>query len=515
MTETTPTIYWHDYETFGLNQRLDRPAQFAGWRTDMNFNRLTESPDIWYCRPPMDFLPDPYSCLVTGITPQVAEEKGIPEHEFASNIRSQLTRPGTISVGYNSMKFDDEVTRHLFWRNLYDPYEREWSEGCSRWDLFPFVLAVWALRPEGVEWPKNGGPDPVKADLFSFRLEKLTRANGLEHSHAHDAASDVEATIALAQLLAQRQPRLWQWALANRSKAAVRSALDTGNPCVCVDPAAGQRRGFLRIILPITVGPVNKNEYLVWDCREDPEELVGMTAEDIRRRAFGSKSMLGEGETRLPLSVIKINTSPFVCADLRVLNGKVCERFGLDVAKITANAEKLRKLYNEVKDPVYMSRSREEGAKPADPDTDAALYSDMVPNADRPMMQRVQELDPKTLTENVSEGRINFEDRRLAEVLWRMRGRSWPESLTEDELEKWRDFCAYRLSGAVVGVRGFDEYFEKIDEQAEINDAMVADGKFDEARYERRQAILDDLYAWGERLGSYTQGELDASGKEL
>ena len=98
-TEAIPTIYWHDYETFGLNQRLDRPVQFAGWRTDMNFNLLTDQPDIWYCRPSMDYLPAPTSCLITGITPQKAEELGVSEHDFAANIREQMTRPGTISVG--------------------------------------------------------------------------------------------------------------------------------------------------------------------------------------------------------------------------------------------------------------------------------------------------------------------------------------------------------------------------------------------------------------------------------
>ena len=160
-----------------------------------------------------------------------------------------------------------------------------------------------------------------------------------------------------------------------------------------------------------------------------------------------------------------------------------------------------------------MSRTREEGTQPLQPDTDAALYSDMIPNTDRPMMQHVQELAPEALTTGIAEGRIHFEDSRLTEVLWRLRGRSWPESLTEDELEKWRDFCAYRLSGAVMGVRSFDAFFEEIDKQAEVNDALIADGRLDDARYERRQAILDDLYAWGERLGAYTQGELDARGK--
>lgn len=514
MTDATPTIYWHDYETFGLNQRLDRPAQFAGWRTDMSFNCLTDKPDIWYCRPSMDYLPEPTSCLITGITPQMAEEKGVSEHDFAANIRAQMTRPGTLSVGYNSMKFDDEVTRHLFWRNLYDPYEREWSEGCSRWDLFPFVLAVWALRPEGIEWPKNGGPDPVKANLYSFRLEKLTRANGLEHSHAHDAASDVEATIALARLLAQRQPRLWQWALNNRSKAAVRAALETGRPCVCVDPSAGQRRGFLRIVIPITVGPVNKNEYLVWDCRENPDELLGMSAEDIRRRAFGSKTMLAEGEERLPLSVIKINTSPFVCSDLRVLTPRVCERFGLDLEQIVKNGARLTEIQKEVVSPVYMSRTREEGAKPPEPDTDAALYSDMIQNADRPMMQRIQGLSPEAIAQGVAEGRLNFEDHRLTEVLWRLRGRSWPESLSPEELEKWRDFCARRLSGDVVGVRSFDAFVDEIDRLNEANDALFDEGRLDEARYDRRCGILEALNDWEQRLRAYANGELDAGGRE-
>ena len=513
--EASQTIYWHDYETFGLNQRLDRPAQFCGWRTDMQFNTLTDQPDVWYCRPTMDYLPDPHSCLITGITPQLAEEKGVSEHDFATLIRAQMTRPNTISVGYNSMKFDDEVTRHLFWRNLYDPYEREWSEGCSRWDLFPFVLAAWALRPDGVEWPRNGGGDPLKKDLYSFRLEKLTRANGIDHSHAHDAASDVSATMALAKLLAQKQPRLWQWALAHRSKAAVSAALNCGRPCVCVDPSAGQKRGFLRVVLPITVGPVNKNECLVWDCREDPEELVGMTAEEIRRRAFGSKAMLGENETRLPLSVIKINTSPFVCSDLRVLDQRVCERFGLDLDRIVKNGEKLTKLHQEVKDPVFESRKRDEGAKPAAPDTDAALYSDRLPEVDFSAMQRVQKMTPEEVGRALEEGRLHFEDERLTEVLWRLRCRSWPDSLSNDEMDKWRDFCSYRLSGGVVGVRSFDAYFEAIDQEAEQNDALADEGRLDSERYEQRRDVLDALYAWGERLGAFTQGEVDWKGREV
>jgi len=38
----TTTLYWHDYETFGSDPRRDRPAQFAGLRTDEELNEIGE-----------------------------------------------------------------------------------------------------------------------------------------------------------------------------------------------------------------------------------------------------------------------------------------------------------------------------------------------------------------------------------------------------------------------------------------------------------------------------------------
>ena len=117
------TFFWHDYETFGRVPRRDRPAQFAGIRTDADLNEIGE-PVMHYCQPAPDYLPDPEACLLTGIVPQTCLEKGLPEYQFADAIEAQLAQPGTVGVGYNSIRFDDEVTRHLFWRSLMDPYAR-------------------------------------------------------------------------------------------------------------------------------------------------------------------------------------------------------------------------------------------------------------------------------------------------------------------------------------------------------------------------------------------------------
>ena len=200
------SFFWHDYETFGREPRRDAPAQFAGLRTDAELREIDE-PVMLHCQPPLDRLPDPESCLLTGILPQHCQAHGLPEHAFAAEVERQLARPGTVGVGWNTLRFDDEVTRFLFWRNLIDPYAREFQNDCGRWDLLDTVRCAWSLRPEGIEWPLNDEGRP------SFRLEHLSAANGLAHEAAHDALSDVRATLALARLVKARKPRLWDFCL--------------------------------------------------------------------------------------------------------------------------------------------------------------------------------------------------------------------------------------------------------------------------------------------------------------
>lgn len=250
------SFFWHDYETFGRVPRRDRPAQFAGLRTDAELNEIGE-PLMIYCRPADDYLPDPESCLLTGILPQTCQAQGLPEHEFAAAIEQALSLPGTVGLGYNTIRFDDEVTRHLFWRNLIDPYAREWQNGCGRWDLLDVVRCAYALRPEGIHWPRHEDGRP------SFKLEHLTAANGLSHEAAHDALSDVRATIALARLLREKQPKLFEFCLRLRKKEAVQAEMGVGKPFLHVSGMYGPERGCIALVWPLAPHPTNKNELIV------------------------------------------------------------------------------------------------------------------------------------------------------------------------------------------------------------------------------------------------------------
>lgn len=147
--------------------------------------------------------------------------------------------PQTCIVGYNNVRFDDEVTRNIFYRNFYDPYAWSWQHDNSRWDLLDVMRACYALRPEGITWPEND------EGLPSFRLEHLTVANGIEHQNAHDAMADVYATIAMAKLVKTRQPRLFDYLYSHRNKRKLATLIDVPQmkPLVHVSGMFGAARG--------------------------------------------------------------------------------------------------------------------------------------------------------------------------------------------------------------------------------------------------------------------------------
>ncbi len=486
------TFFWHDYETFGINPRRDRPAQFAGIRTDAELNEIGE-PVMLYCKPSDDYLPDPQSCLLTGITPQICLEKGVPEHEFAARIEAELGQPGTIGVGYNTIRFDDEVTRFLFWRNLIDPYAREWQNECSRWDLLDVVRLCRALRPEGIEWPvhqegeRNG--ESLKGKP-SFKLEHLTAVNGLSHEAAHDALSDVRATIALARLIRQKQPRLFDFALALRKKDAVAAELGLptsqaqARPFLHVSGMFPAERGCLALMWPLATHPTNKNELIAWDLSADPRGLAGLNVDEIRQRIFTRTDELPEGIERLPIKSVHLNKSPMVVSNLKTLRPELAGRWGLDIEAALHNAAVARELPDMS---AIWPQVFQRPAEAATPDVDEDLYGGFVGNEDRRRLARLRALSPQELAAT----RTGFDDARLGEILFRYRARNFTATLNDEEQARWQAHRVARLIEGEGGARSLDTLFSELDRLGQ--DAA-------ERGDERGETILGALYEHAEQI---------------
>ena len=472
------TLYWHDYETFGADPRRDRPAQFAGLRTDEELNEIGE-PLVIFCKPPRDLLPHPEACLLTGITPQLAEEQGVPEPEFIGHIHAELAQPGSCGVGYNTLRFDDEVTRYTLYRNFYDPYAREWQNGNSRWDLIDLVRMTYALRPAGIEWPKHDDGRP------SFRLEDLTVANGIGHESAHDALSDVRATIGLARLVREHQPRLYEWLfqLRNKRKAAGQLDLVRHRPVLHTSRMYPAETGCTTLVMPLIAELRNSNSVLVYDLRQNPEPFLELEVDALHDRLFTRSEDLPEGMSRLPVKSVKINKCPAL-APRNTLDEAAIERIAIDLDAcdrhyklLSANSDFMQRVAQAYDRRAFV---------PAE-DVELALYDGFLNDADRNRLARVRAASPQKLASTD----FNFQDKRLPELLFRYRARNWPETLSAQELQRWEQFRCQRVCNGMGGnTLGLNEYSERI---AQLRKEREGD------REARR--CLDALDEWGASLG--------------
>ena len=427
------TILWHDYETSGRDARRDRPLQFAAIRTDADLEEI-EAPLEWRCALPAEVLPDPEACLVTGVVPgdHAADELG--ELDFARRVLEELERPGTCTAGYNSIRFDDEFTRFLLWRNLLPVYDREWRNGNTRFDLLDPLRAAYALRPEGIEWPlrEDGAP--------SFRLEHLTAANGIEHGAAHDAVADVRATIAMARRLRDAQPRLWADCLRARFKQHVRDRLKVGSgeAVVHVSGKIAASLACATVLVPVTVDATAKNQVLCVDLRRDPAELLERDRDDLRASLYAPRSARGDDHRPVGVKTVHLNRAPVV-APLAVLDDPAWERLQLDPAAVAERQQLVAAHRDALADVVADLHARP--APGAEPDPEEALYDGFVDDADARRARLWHTADAAQRAELERQ----FVDERLRTLAFRLRAREAPESLTDAETAQWQDFVRGRL----------------------------------------------------------------------
>ncbi len=461
------TFYWYDLETSGTEPRWDRIVQFAGLRTDTELNQIGDA-YATYIRLPDDVLPNPDATLVTGITPQKTRSAGISEWDALGRINQWFSEPNTCVVGYNNLRFDDEFIRHGLYRNLMDPYAREWRNGNSRWDIIDLVRAAGALRPAGIEWPVDEEGLPV------YSLERLAAANELGQSRPHDALSDVRATVALARLVREKQPELFAYHFAGRTKRRVRGLLEPfgARLCVHVSGMYPRRRMGLAPIVSICRHPENSNAIVVADLGEDVEMLLDWPARQIREALFTR-----DAPERPPLREIRINKCPFV-ADAEVVTAEDAQRLqvDLDLAKRRMRCLRASGIAQKIHR-VYARRGGELAA-----DVDAALYEGFFQDDDRARCASFHAA--------LGQGRwidLDFRDKRLKTLAARLKARGFGELQTAGEREEWRTWVREKLGVGEASWRTLDRY-----------ESELAKGLATAAGGERE--ILLQLRVHGERL---------------
>lgn len=463
------TFFFYDLETSGLSARDDRIMQFAGIRTDMDLNPIGEPYNLLVALND-DTLPSPDALMVTGISPQKTVDEGYTEAQFAKILAEEVFTPDTIAVGFNSVRFDDEFVRHLFWRNFYDPYEWCWKDGRSRWDLLDVVRMTRALRPEGIEWPVDADGKPTN------RLELITKANGITHDAAHDALSDVEALIDVTRLIKTKQPQLYEYLLKMRDKKQVQGLvnLDTKQPFVYASGRYENEWNKITVALPLAPAP-NSN-VLVYDLRYDPTPFMALSEKELADKVFASwEERKQEDFVRLPVKQLQYNRCPAV-APLGVLaQGDGWAKVGIDEATVAKHAKLL------LANPDFAERLRSvferkrEYAPSVDPE--AQLYDGFLNDRDRLRVETVRNANERELADYHPE----FADERLAPLLLHYKARNYPKTMSESELQAWEEWRASRL-------------------QRQLPSFMKSLGRLNATADDSKQFMLQELQLWAESI---------------
>ncbi len=486
------TFFFYDLETSGLSPREDRIMQFAGIRTDTDLNPIGEPVNL-LVKMTNDTLPSPGAIMVTKITPQQTLADGLSEAEFCDYVENEIFTEKTCAIGYNSVRFDDEFMRHTFWRNFRDPYAWSWKDGRSRWDLLDVVRLTRALRPDGIIWPfqektyKDKETDEQKTvDVETNRLELITKLNGIIHTHAHDALSDVEALIDVTRLIKEKQPKLYEFLFNMRDKRKVARLVNLDDKRPFVYASGRYSSAYHKTTVAFPLAPSRNGNILVFDLRYNLDSLQSSAREPLAttgaslrsesrndgheraseraealnesRRSFFSivkELCLNKCPAVAPISVLDAETTETFSDGREPLTQTGWERIGLTKDQIEQNLDAL------LKHPEFAERMRTEfESRPDFPeafDPESDLYGGFLSPQDSNLCNAIRNADEHRLSDFHPE----FTDERLPELLLHYKAKNFPKSLAADETKKWEEYRLARLNRQLPDFAKQMEKFQK------------------------------------------------------
>jgi exodeoxyribonuclease-1 len=412
---------------------------------------------MFYCKPTHDCLPAPEACAVTGISPQLCEQKGMIEHAFIKKIHTEFSTPNTCIVGYNSIRFDDEFTRHTLYRNFIDPYAWHWKNGNTRWDILDVVRLCYALKKDAsLKWVYDENGKPI------FKLDQLSLANGIEHANAHDALADVRATISIAKIIKESQPQLFDYAFSLREKKTVERKIQLFEPMLHTSGMYPAEKSCTRLAVALAYHPEYNDRAIVFNLDQDPGLLLELEVEELKALMFTKQSELPKGVERLQIKDLVFNKSPMFVPNVYKLEPKIIEQLQIDMETCLDRLSFIKdnqKTISKIVQDLY--RNDQERIKTSD--VDQTLYDGFMDNGDKRIGDQIQTLSVDAL----KDFHPKFKDDKLSILLMHFKARNYPETLSEDEAEDWFETVQGRVQAGENGYLAIDDYFQRINAMRE------------------------------------------------
>jgi exodeoxyribonuclease-1 len=454
---------FYDLETTGLSHAFDQPLQLAAIRTDENFVEK-ERVNI-RCQLAPHILPSPQALVVTGVTPEQLTDSSLPSLlEFAQQVAELTERwAPAIWVGYNTIQFDEEVLRQMFYQNLLPNVFATQFNGNTRFDILPAIYAVYVRNPDLMTWYADA------SDRLSFKLDRLAPANGFVAHNAHDALGDVEATIHIAKLIASKDAELWAELLANAHKARVQAKLESFRPYELIARlGGGEPRSYVGCFCGYSQGNNAQAAFFDLDAA-DPAELLN-ASDDALFAAVDATPQI--------IRAVSTNKAPALL-EMREPSAEQLRR-----AAIIAEAPEFRRRVGAA----MAARFVEDPDAPPKP-VEQQIYGEFYSNADKQLLQEFQGASWPRRQEIIA----SLSDPRLRQLGRRLVAFYSPELLTKEEMALLDGYLRDKWSASDAPETEWMT-FEKV--LAALDDMRAADA----AKFKELDAIASFLETLATKL---------------
>ena len=411
---------FYDLETTGVSKAHDQVLQFAAIRCDQNLNQV-ETPSNLFCKPRNDVFPSPSAILANRLDFRKCKREGLSEFEFALAAHDVLRRPNTFIAGYNSKKFDDELMRFLFYRNLIDPYKWGYERENKRIDVMDQILLAHVFNREvGLEFPVVDGQ-------VSLKLEHIAEDNHFDARNHHDALNDATNTRSIMEIIRNQRPKLFEYALQRVNEEENRKLITESELFCHVSTIYGYANNCVSIQRFLCFHPIIRKRLLTWNLTYDPLELLKRSPQEIAQNLYLNKEQkafeIGFGE-------ITLNQTPMVLK--YSLNQSNLE---VEKEKIQDNLEKLRGVEQQLSDLAEATYQIKD--PPQVQDVDASLYD----SAFFPDRNNNIRLIDEVIQNPMDFDHREIQNKRYSELLLRLQGRNHYEQLSpqnQDEYNRYR-----------------------------------------------------------------------------
>ncbi|VFP83850.1 exodeoxyribonuclease I [Buchnera aphidicola] len=426
------SFIFYDYETFGLNISLDKVAQFCSIETDNDFKFIRKK-TILFCYPPIDYLPDPNSILITKILPQYTQQYGLNEYCFTKKIYDIFSQKNSCIIGYNNINFDNLITRNIFYRNLLDPYEWSWKNGNFSWDVLNIVRAFYIFYPKTMLWYRkiNG--------TVSFKLSDITSINNIIHINAHDAYSDVMATFLIVQFLYKKNKKFFLFLYKISHKKFILNFISQNynKPFFYLSSFFGSKNNNFGCIMILGMHPKFNNNLIIINLSINFKKIFHLYSYCVRDK-LKIHQLFDCG-----IQVVCINKSPLFFS-YNSLSKQDCKRLNINYSRCQKNFFLLKNntlLKNWILSFFLKSEKNE-----VDDNVDLMLYKNFFNSSDKMLFSFIHSHVPLQWINWYPE----FIDTRIKEIFFRLKARNFIKLLNFNEIKRWQLYCKHKINSTYI-----------------------------------------------------------------